>query len=324
MCTAISWLGKHHYFGRNLDLEYSYKECVAITPRNFPFSFRKGEPISNHYAMIGTATVIGGYPLYYEATNEMGLSMAGLNFPSNAAYLPEQAEKDNIPPFEWIPWILGQCATVSQARILFEKINAVNIPFSEQFPLSPIHWIVADRSSCIVVEPMADGLHIWDNPIGLLTNNPPFDYHLHNLSNYMGLSPQQVQNRFSPNADLKPYSNGMGAMGLPGDFSSASRFVKAAFVKLNSVGGETVQGDVMQFFHMLQSVAMPRGSVIMPDGRYEITLYSSCCDTDAGIYYYSTYENGRVCAVDLHKENLDSGSVITYPMLSEPSISQQN
>lgn len=324
MCTSISWLGKHHFFGRNLDLEYSYKECIAVTPRNFPFNFRKKDTVTAHFAMIGTATVVGGYPLYYEATNEMGLSMAGLNFPKNATYLPERDDKDNITPFELIPWILGQCADVAQARSLFEKLNVVNIPFSEQFPLSPLHWIVADRHSCIVVEPMTDGIHIWDDPIGVLTNNPPFDYHLHNLSNYMGLSASQAENRFCPTANLKPYSNGMGATGLPGDFSSASRFVKAAFVKLNSVGGETVHGDVMQFFHILRSVEMPRGSVVMPDGRFEITLYSSCCDTDTGIYYYTTYENGQICAVDMHKENLESQEVITFPMLSAPAIIQQN
>lgn len=193
MCTAISWLGKHHFFGRNLDLEYAYQECVAITPRNFPFSFRSQKPLDSHYAMIGTATVVGDYPLYYEATNEAGLSIAGLNFPGNAAYLPVTEGKDNITPFELIPWILGQCADVAAARELIAKINIVNIPFSDAFPLSPLHWIIADRQKSIVVEAMEDGVHVHEDPVGVLTNNPPFPYHMHNLSNYMGLSAHQIK-----------------------------------------------------------------------------------------------------------------------------------
>ena len=247
MCTAISWLGKHHFFGRNLDLEYAYEESITIVPRNFPFSFRCGMPIIQHYAMIGTATVVNGYPLYYEATNEAGLSVAGLNFPGNAVYLPKVDGKDNIAPFELIPWILGRCADVSSAEQLIDKINIINIPFSSRFPLSPLHWLVADRHRSIVVEAMEDGVHVHDNPLGLLTNNPPFPYHMFNISNYMGLSAHPIENRFSTGFQLKAYSNGMGGIGLPGDYSSASRFVKAAFVKLNSVGGENVNEDMMQF-----------------------------------------------------------------------------
>lgn len=324
MCTAISWNGKHHYFGRNLDLEYSYKETICITPRNFPFAFRKCETQKTHYAMIGTATVEEDYPLYYEATNEMGLSMAGLNFPENAAYVSPAAKKDNISPFELIPWILGQCADVGNAVKLLQRIRIVDIPFSQRFPLSPLHWLISDKTRSVVLEAMEDGVHIHENPVGVLTNNPPFDFHLHNLANYMHVSPHQATNRFTAHTTIRPYSNGMGAIGLPGDFSSASRFVKAVFVKETSVGGESLDSDVMQFFHLLRSVSMPRGAVIMPGGKYEITLYSSCCDTDMGIYYYITYENSTVCAVDMHREDLEGNKLLTFPMRTAPKIEFQN
>lgn len=324
MCTAISWNGKHHYFGRNLDLEYGYPASICITPRNYPFNFRYCPQLDRHYAMIGTAAIADGYPLYFEATNECGLSIAGLNFPGNAAYLPPVAGKDNISPFELIPWLLGQCADLEHAKKLLANVNLANIPFSEQYPLSPLHWLVSDSTGSIVLEAMADGLHIYDDPIGVLTNNPPFPYHQYNLANYMSLSPQQAENHFAPEAEIIPYSNGMGSIGLPGDFSSASRFVKAAFVKLNSGPCNTVEADVVHYFHMLQSVAMPRGSVIMPDGRCEITRYSCCCDTTAGIYYYTTYENMAISAVDLHKENLDSCELSTFPMLTATVINKQN
>ena len=108
MCTCATYQTKDHYFGRNLDLEFSYQESVTITPRNFPIPFRRKETMTSHHAMIGMAFVCGGFPLYYDATNEFGLSMAGLNFPGNG-YFPEPQEdgKDEISPFEFIPWILG-------------------------------------------------------------------------------------------------------------------------------------------------------------------------------------------------------------------------
>ena len=322
MCTAITYQSGCHYFGRNLDLEYAYQEAVTITPRNYHFRFRLQDTIANHYAMIGMATVVDGYPLYYEATNEKGLSMAGLNFPDIATYLPAKADKVNVTPFEFIPWILGQCDTLASARDAVEKINLVNIPFSEAFPLTPLHWIISDKTGSITIEPMPDGLHIFENPIGVLTNNPPFDYHLYNLRNYLNISPEPATNRFS-DFDIKPYSNGMGAIGLPGDFSSASRFVKAAFVKLNSVSNADEVSSVSQFFHILSSVAMPRGSVRIGD-QNEITHYSCCCNTDQGIYYYTTYDNSTITGIAMHRENLEDSQPISYPLVKQTAITMQN
>ncbi|MBQ3215463.1 MAG: choloylglycine hydrolase [Oscillospiraceae bacterium] len=322
MCTAISLLTRDHYFGRNLDLEYGYHETVTITPRAFPFPFRKAQTLNRHYAMIGMATVMDGYPLYYEATNEHGLSMAGLNFPKSAVYLPEQPDMDNITPFEFIPWILGQCATVPEAKDKLRKLNLINIPFSTTLPPSPLHWIIADASQSIVVEPMAQGLKIYENPVGVLTNEPPFDYHLYNIRNYLNLSPNPATDRSG--ITLTPFSNGMGGIGLPGDFSSASRFVKAAFVKCNSVCDDGEAQSVSQFFHILSSVAMPRGSVRMGEDKYEITRYCCCCNTNRGIYYYTTYDNSQINAIDMTLENLQGDQPILYPLLEQPQINIQN
>lgn len=324
MCTAVTWISGCHYFGRNLDLEYSYQEAVTVTPRNYPFRFRMLPTVDTHYAMIGVATVEEGYPLYYDAVNETGLCIAGLNFPELAHYGKAQAGKDNVASFELIPWILGSCASVEDAERLLQRIQIVDTSFSDAFPPTPLHWIIADRNRSITVESMADGLHIHQNPVGVLTNNPPFDFHLYNLRNHMQVSTAPAANLFSDALDLKPYSNGMGGIGLPGDCSSASRFVRAAFVKLNSVAGEAEEQAVSQFLHILASVAMPRGCVKMPGNRYEITLYSSCCNADKGIYYYTTYDNPRICAVEMHREDLDDAKVISYPLLHAPDFFMQN
>lgn len=320
MCTAISFLTNNHYFGRNLDLEYSYDESIVITPRNFPLPFRKKLPLLKHFAIIGTAYVCDNYPLYYDATNEAGLSMAGLNFPEYTDYKPIVAKKDNIAPFEFIPWILGQCSTVSEARKLLSKVNLLKENFRTDLPLTPLHWMIADHNSSIVVESVKDGLNIYENPVGILTNSPSFDMQLFHLNNYMHLTNQMPKNFFARDLDLKKYSNGMGALGMPGDWSSQSRFVKAAFVKMNSACGTSETESVSQFFHILGAVEHPRGCVVMGENLYEITLYSSCCNTDKGIYYYKTYDNSQITAVDMHKTDLESTRLSMYPLNTSPQI----
>lgn len=323
MCTAVTYKTKDHYFGRTLDLEYSYNETVTVTPRNFPFRFRNGEIIESHPAIIGMATVAEGYPLYYEAANEWGLAMAGLNFPENAAYFPETGEKDNIAPFEFIPWMLSKCRNLKDAREYLDRINLWKTNFSPEFPLSPLHWIIADRDGAVTVECTEEGLEVYENPVGVLTNNPRFDYHMTRLSDYMNITRYAPENRFG-NVLIRPYSRGMGAMGLPGDVSSSSRFVRAAFVKLNSVSGESENESVSQFFHILGSVEQQRGCVILEDGKYEITGYTSCINTDRGIYYYTTYENQCISAVDMHRCDLEGSALYVYPLHRELIVNRQN
>jgi choloylglycine hydrolase len=320
MCTAITYSTQDHYFGRNLDLEFSYHEEVTITPRNFPFAFRCKNTIGQHYALIGMAFVVDNYPLYYDAINEKGLGMAGLNFPGNADYKNECPDADNIAPFEFIPWILCQCASVAEARELLSRINLVDINFSSELPLSPLHWMIADQKEAIVVESVKEGLKVYDNPVGVMTNNPPFDKQLFFLSNYMNLSPEPARNAFAKEIGLEEYSRGMGAIGLPGDLSSASRFAKAAFTRMNAVSGSSEAESVSQFFHILGSVEQQRGCVHLGNHKYEITIYSSCCNMDKGIYYYRTYENPQVTAVKLFAEDLSGKELFRYPLRKEMQI----
>ena len=324
MCTAVTYRTKDHYFGRTLDLEFSYDETVTVTPRNYPFHFRKVESLSEHYAIIGMAYVEDTYPLYYDATNEKGLSIAGLNFPGNAYYGPFCEGKDNIAPFELIPWVLGQCSTVREARELLDKVNLVNINYSEQLPLSPLHWMIADRESAITAEPLKEGLKIYDNPIGVLTNNPPFDSQMFQLNDYRNVSAYTPGNRFAADVPLTVYSRGMGGIGLPGDLSSSSRFVRAAFVAKNSVSGDSESESISQFFHILGAVEQQRGCVRLEEDKYEITVYTSCCNAAKGIYYYTTYENHQITAVDMHKADPEGTELISYPLIKGQQIYRQN
>lgn len=324
MCTAITYKTRDFYFGRTLDYDISYSEEIAVTPRNFPLPFRHRLTMGVHYAILGMARVQDGYPLYFDAINEKGLSMAGLNFVGNARYQQPRSGKENVASFELIPWILGQCATVADAKELLENMNLTDTAFREDIPPAQLHWLIADRSGAVTLEAVKEGIWIYDNPVGVLTNNPSFPEQMLQLNNFIQLSPEEPENRFSKDLDLQPYSRGMGAIGLPGDLSSQSRFVRAAFTKLNSLSGDSESESVSQFFHILGSVSQTRGCCRLGQGRNEFTQYTSCCNADKGIYYYKTYDNHCITAVDMHREDLDGCELVCYPLIREGDIRLQN
>ena len=177
MCTAATYCNGDFYFGRNLDYEFSYGEHVTITPRNYPIRLHGGA-LDRHYAMIGMAHIQDDYPLYYDAVNEKGLCIAGLNFVGNAVYPPVTQGVASVAQYALIPWLLGTCANVAEARSALARVVIDGTPFAPELPCAQLHWLVADRSGCIVVESTADGLHVYDDPVGVLTNNPPFPQQL--------------------------------------------------------------------------------------------------------------------------------------------------
>ena len=315
MCTALSFSGFTHCFGRNLDLERSYGESVAVTPRNYPFSFRSGETMPRHHAMIGMAHVASGFPLYFEATNECGLSAAGLNFPHSCVYHPRRDGKTDLAPFELIPWLLGRCATLAEARTALETVNLTAESFSPQLPATPLHWLIADKTGTMVAESTADGLHIYENDTCVLTNEPPFPFHRANWQQYHALTPEE------PAAPT--FSRGMGSRGLPGGLDSASRFVRAAFTARYALPGDLEEETVSRFFRILDVVAQTRGCCHLGGGDYEETLYSSCC-TDEGVYYYTTATGRSLTAVDLHREDLERETVVSYPLQTALHVTRQN
>ena len=324
MCTAATYQTKDFYFGRNLDYEFPYGEEVCIVPRNFPVPLRHLPELTQHYAIIGMAHVEENYPLFYDAVNETGLCIAGLNFVGNAAYAEPVDGKTNVAQFEFILWLLGTCRDLAQAREAIANLNLVGTPFSAKLPSAQLHWMIADKTGCIVLESMADGLHVYENPAGVLTNNPPFPTQLFALNNYAQLSPKPPVNRFSKDLSLQTYSRGMGAIGLPGDLSSSSRFVRAAFTRLNAKSEDGEMASVSQFFHILTAVEQTRGCCELENGKFEITLYSSCCNAEKGIYYYTTYENRQITAVSLFEEDLDARGLVRFPLVNTQSVRYLN
>ena len=321
MCTALSITDSYHLFGRNLDVEADLGEGVIITPRGYTFSFRKHPNLTNHHAIIGAGIICRGYPLYFDGANEYGLCAAGLSFVGNAKYFPSKNDKINIASFELIPYILSSFKNVAQVKEALRDINVTDVPFSRDMPPSDLHWLIADKSASVVLEQTEDGLKFYDNPVGVLTNNPHFPFHIDNLSNYLNLTSREPTNRFSEKIDLKRYSRGMGAIGLPGDLSSASRFVRACFTKLNAIHSNTTDAAITTAFHILSSVEQTEGCARVGDA-YEKTAYSSIINLDTLTYCYKTYESTSVCAVRLFSEDLDTSSLISYPFIDGKTLYQ--
>ena len=309
MCTAISDNSGRHLFGRTLDLEYSLSEQAVITPRRFEFKFLREPPLTRHLAIIGIAHVFDGIPLYYDATNEAGLAAAGLNFGGSAVYSDPSASTHNIAAFELIPWVLGQCKSVGEAAELLKGTSITADSVDASLPATPLHWLIADRTGAIAAEPIANGLKICEDPFGVLTNEPSLDYHLTNVKNYMSLDASPPQNTLCPNVKLEPYSRGMGAIGLPGDLSSSSRFVRAIFAKSHTLPESEQNAAINRFFRIMDTVSVPRGCIITDEGKAVSTVYVSCADTECATYYFSTYGDRSIRSLRISEVNLDSNEI---------------
>lgn len=325
MCTSIIYNAGDGYFGRNLDLEVSFGQEVVITPRDYSFTFRKMPSLDHHYAIIGMALVKDNYPLYFDGVNEEGLGMAGLNFDGPAHFFPVVADKDNVSPFEFIPYVLGQCKSVDEAKKLMANLSLVNINFSDQLQLSPLHWLIADRSGkSIVVESTQSGLHVYDNPVGVLTNNPEFPQQLTNLANYQSVSPAEPVNTLTPGVKLNSYSRGIGSHLLPGGMDSESRFVKETFTKMHAPVGKDEAENVTNYFHLLHAVEQQKGLDEVAPDTFEYTIYSDGVNLTTGTFYYTTYDNNQINAVEMRNANLNSSDLVTHPLVTEQAINHQN
>ena len=298
MCTSLS-IPTHdgrHLFGRTLDLDAHFGEVVTLTPRRYPFSFRDCYPLTRHYALLGMATTVDGYPLYAEAMNEKGVCMAGLRFAKSAVYAPAPCEgRVNLAPWELIPYLLSTCATLYEVRNALEDISIWDKPFSDTVGTAPLHWHVVDADpdhGGLILEITSAGMRIYPDEAGVLANEPPYPDQLNRLSSL-------------------PYLRG-DAVGLPGDYSSPSRFLRAATLRRwwmergRTCTGEAEGGGdfpLSQFFTVLGAVSPTAGAVMTPAGGCHRTLYTCCMDTGKGIYYYRTEGEAAVSSVSF--EGLD-------------------
>lgn len=325
MCTSILYSPKDNYFGRNLDYEIAYGQKVVITPRNYQLNYRHLPTQDTHYAMIGVSVVANDYPLYCDAINEKGLGIAGLNFTGPGKYFSVDESKKNVTSFELIPYLLSNCETIEDVKKLLSETNITDESFSKDLPVTTLHWLMGDKSGkSIVIESTETGLHVYDNPVNTLTNNPVFPAQVETLANFASVSPAQPKNTLVPNADINLYSRGLGTHHLPGGTDSNSRFIKASFVLDHAPKGNDEVENVTNFFHILHSVEQAKGTDEVADNVFEFTMYSDCMNLDKGILYFTTYDNNQINAVDMNNEDLDTSDLITYELFKDQAIKFEN
>lgn len=303
MCTSFLITGFNSILARNMDIDFSLNEKVIIIPKNYKLFLKKEEDvITNHYAVMGLGTVIDSYPLLGDAMNEKGLSACALNFKGNAKYYKYDTTKFNLAPYELMLYLLCRCHSVNEVKKVLEDINIIDIDFSKQIKNTPLHFMFADKDKSIVVETTVEGMKVYDNVYNVLTNNPPFSYHLENVKHYIHLSTNEISNTFDKKLNIENYSLGQGAVGLPGDYSSSSRFIKVLFIKNNMRYRYDEEDIINHAFKALDAVSMIDGLVQTSNG-YEYTHYQVCYNLSNGKMYYKNYENKYV-KYDLNDYNI--------------------
>ncbi|PWX45253.1 choloylglycine hydrolase [Clostridium perfringens] len=316
-----------HLFGRNMDIEYSFNQSIIFIPRNFKCVNKSNKKeLTTKYAVLGMGTIFDDYPTFADGMNEKGLGCAGLNFPVYVSYSKEDIEgKTNIPVYNFLLWVLANFSSVEEVKEALKNANIVDIPISENIPNTTLHWMISDiTGKSIVVEQTKEKLNVFDNNIGVLTNSPTFDWHVANLNQYVGLRYNQVPEFKLGDQSLTALGQGTGLVGLPGDFTPASRFIRVAFLRDAMIKNDKDSIDLIEFFHILNNVAMVRGSTRTVEEKSDLTQYTSCMCLEKGIYYYNTYENNQINAIDMNKENLDGNEIKTYKYNKTLSINHVN
>lgn len=313
MCTGIRFTDEDGsmFWGRNYDWNVSYGEKPMIMPRGYRLSRAFGDPYEAKHACIGTTIVRDGYPLYFDCGNDAGLAIGGLNFAGYACFEKEPVkDKNNIAAYEMPAWVASSFATVDEAEEALRE-TAIVAKGIAGLPVATLHWFIGDAKRSIVVEYREDGMHLYDDPVDTLTNQPPFDWHLENLRNYLVCNGSWPADATWRTETLSPFGTGATMRGIPGDSYSTSRFVKAAFVNAFHPQKKAKDENIMRMFHTLGSVAFVEGCARMADGSSEKTIYSCCFDAKDGTYCLNTYDDPtiRFASLEDHAGN-DSATLI--------------
>ena len=281
MCTAIRYKDT---FGRTFDYEKSFGEQLVKLEKGSDMRFVHEGYIKAEHSVIGAAKVFDDKLLFFDGMNEVGLCAAALNFPRYAFYRGSRCDGINLASFEVIGYILALCSSVEEVKYRLRRLNITPISVSEELCATPLHWMISDRRESVVIEPLRCGVRILDNPVEVLTNSPPLEYQLTRLSDFLHLDSLPSKNRLCADTSVTPYSRGMGAIGLPGDWSSSSRFARAVFVKEKLYAGSL--GKYEAFLEIAKSISVPKGCVMSESGEAVGTLYTSFMDMSDGVYRY--------------------------------------
>ena len=329
MCTAMTLKTKdnHHFFGRNLDVPQSYGQHVLTVPRQFKWKNTSNQtPHTATYACVGMGIVLANHPLLFDAVNEAGLAGAGLNFTRYAQFSDTAIQnQENVSSADFLYWALSQFSTVKSLKKALEVVVLTSIPAIPGLEVVKLHWIFTDLTGqSIVVEYMEDGMHVHDNPVGVLTNDPTFDWHLTNLKHYATLTSQSPQTVMMGDLSVTPFGSGTGRFGIPADGTPASRFISTVFYRDHVEVSEGEVSGVSALLEVLDRVVIPKGAEVNADQEKNFTLYQSAMCQESRTYYYADYHNRRLNAVRLTEQAASAKTITRFDYLATQDINFQN
>lgn len=329
-CSSIAWDTKDgkHIWGRNFDFNSIAESFTMVVPRNFEYYTSGTEfdhnlslenVVKSKYAAVGLGTMsMKTTPVFYDGINEKGL-MGGQLYYADFASFPDEVKPNSKPlnPGFVVSQALLQCASVEEViDLLTKQYTVINEELAETLPT--VHWAFSDRSGeTIIVEPDNQQMTIYRHTAGVLTNSPSYDWHKQNLLSYLNVQNTEFPDRNMDGVEVKKPFKGTGALGLPGDFTAQSRFIRASFLKYYGIKGKNEDQGIEYFFHLLDNVAMPLGMIKVADGddpsAYDETIYSSAMCAESKKFYWRSYENSRIHCVDLNLE-LDNSDIKLIPL----------
>jgi choloylglycine hydrolase len=298
--------------GRTLEFGFPMQSKVLVVPAGKQFNGTlpdggKGLAYTSRYAFIGANAL--NMPVILDGLNDQGLSVGLFYFPGYASYTPVTDENKSraLAPYEFGAWVLASFATVDEVREAVKEIVLVPTPApglgSPQGMVPGTHFFIQDRSGkSLVVEPVDGTLKVHDAPLGVMTNAPTYDWHMTNLANYLNLSPKDIDQIKLGDTTIAAFGSGAGMLGLPGDFTPPSRFVRAAMFSQAAVPNKTAEDTVFAAFHLLNQFDIPKGSVInaaVGEPTPEITEWTSVADLKNLRWYFRTREDQSLRMVDL-------------------------
>jgi choloylglycine hydrolase len=311
-CTGIRLVAKDGgvVTARTLEFGFDLQSNVMVVPAGTDLTGTltdggKGIAYKTKYGFLGANAL--GMTAIVDGINDQGLYVGLFYFPGYASY-PE-ATKDNaaraMAPHEYANWLLGNFASVAEVKANFDKVVLVPVVIPLIKQAAPVHFVVHDRSGkSVVIEPVGKTLKIHDDPLGVMTNAPTFDWHMTNLSNYVNLSVTDVPPLHVDGITLTPFGDGSGMHGLPGDFTPPSRFVRAVAFSRAAPPSATSAQSVLQAFHILNNFDIPVGAVRDTEGgqtAIESTTWTAASDLQNLRWYFRTHDDQTVRGVDLAK-----------------------
>lgn len=331
-CTGIRLTSKDGsaIYARTSEFGLDLDSDVIVVPRNFRFtgstsSGRPGIQWNSKFAVVGTNG--GKETIIVDGVNEKGLAGGSFYFPGFAEFqnITKESEGESLAPFELLTWILTNFENADEVKKALPTIKVGNVKNKSMGIVPPIHLIIHDKNGSIVIEYTKSGLSIYDNPLGIITNSPTFDWHLTNLRNYINLSTFNIPSMELGGIKFQQLGQGTGMLGLPGDFTPPSRFIRATFFSKASIPLNSAQETILQAFHILNNFDIPKGMVREKGGNqkeFERTQWTSAIDLKNRRFYFRTFENSDVRMVDLTKFDLSSKEVKTLSMKESQKITE--